>query len=199
MEVIKICYVDDDIDLYASRYLRTEYACDESEIQYKQCVFLEEDTYESLLKKDEVKEADVIIVDSKLFKNANIANDKLSGEEFSIIIRKIFPYKEIMVITQNDIDDECLIFKKYDSSTGQDATLFFEKQWKPILDKAIKNILTCHKWLKQIEEKNYVETYLLEKIQSSLEGNAEYEGLTVKDIDKLVEAFESVKGKYENE
>ena len=75
---------------------------------------------------------------------------------------------------------------------------FFEKQWKPILDKAIKNILTCHKWLKQIEEKNYVETYLLEKIQSSLEGNAEYEGLTVKDIDKFIEAFESVKGKYEN-
>lgn len=198
MEIIKICYVDDDIDLYASKYLRDDYSNENVQIIYKQSPFLDEDTYESLLRKDEVKGADVLIIDSKLFKNANIGNDKLSGEEFSIIIRKIFPYKEVMVITQNDVDGDYTIFKKYDSSTGGEAKTFFVDQWKPVLDKAIIKILACRKWLKQIEEKNYVEKYLMEQIQSSLEGNAEYGGLTVKDIDKLVEAFESVKGKYGN-
>lgn len=196
MDMINMCYIDDDIDLFASKYLH-DYKNEKAEIIYYQITFTSEDTYKSLLEKNEVKEADILVIDSMLFKNSKMRNNKLSGEEFAVIVRKVYPYKEVMVITQNDIDGDYGIFKKYDSSSGMDSSLFFEKEWEDVLNKAVIGILSNRKLLKRIGEKKYVETYFWEQMQSSLKGNAEYEELTVKDIDKLVEAFEKVKGKYE--
>lgn len=197
METIKLVYIDDNMDPYISQYLYEEYKYEGIDIEYQQRPFEPEDTYESLLYDKTVHSADVVIVDSLLFENANLSNQKLAGEEFEIILRKVFPFKEVIVVTQNDIDEEYKVIKKYDTSSGCPSNDFFEKEWKPVLDKAIKNIKLCRKTIKRIEGKNYVEKYFFEEIEQSLQGESGYDTLTVKDVDRLIVAFEGVKRAYD--
>lgn len=197
METIKILYIDDNTDAYISQYLYEDYMCDGTNIEYFQRVFKAEDTYESLLSDKDVHYADIIIIDSMLFENANLSNQKLAGEEFEIILRKVFPFKEVIVVTQNDIDEECRVIKKFDTSSGDSSKSFFEKEWKPVLDKAVERVKLYRKLLKRIEEKNYVEKYFFEEIQQSLQGESGYDKLTVADVDRLIAAFEGVKREYD--
>jgi len=198
METIKLLYVDDNVDPFISQYLYEEYQYEGLKIEYLQRTFLAEDTYESLLSDNIVHSADVIIIDSLLFENSNLSNQKLAGEEFEIILRKVFPFKEVIVVTQNDIDEQYRVIRKFDTSSGEECKAFFETEWKPVLDKAIENIRLCRKVLKRIEEKNYVERYFLEEIQQSLQGESGYDKLTVADIDRLIAAFEGIKKDYDN-
>lgn len=193
MENIKLLYIDDNADVYISQYLYEEYKYQDVKIEYLQRSFEAEDTYESLLSDNDVHIADIIIIDSVLFENANLANQKLTGEEFEIILRKVFPFKEVIVVTQNDIDEDYRIIKKFDTSSGEDSKDFFQREWKSILDKAVERVKLCRKLLKRIEEKNYVEKYFFEEIQQSLQGESGYDKLTVADVDRLIAAFEGVK------
>ena len=198
MREINILYVDDNTDPYISQYLLDNYKKENVSIAYKELKFEVTDTYESMLNNVLIRSADVVIIDSVLFENSKLANEKLSGEEFGIILKKIFPYKEFIVVTQNEPNSEFKIIKKYDTSSKTSKEEFFEKQWKPSLDRAIENILTVHKIVTRIQEKNYIEKYLFEEIQQSLLGETSYQNLTVEDIDKLVEAFENVRKVYED-
>lgn len=198
MREINILYVDDNTDPYISQYLLDSYKKENVSIAYKELKFEVTDTYESMLNNVLIRSADVVIIDSVLFENSKLANEKLSGEEFGIILKKIFPYKEFIVVTQNEPNSEFKIIKKYDTSSKTSKEEFFEKQWKPSLDRAIENILTVHKIVTRIQEKNYIEKYLFEEIQQSLLGETSYQNLTVEDIDKLVEAFENVRKVYED-
>lgn len=193
MENVKLLYIDDNADAYISQYLYEEYGCEGVKIDYFQRPFEAEDTYESLLSDNDVHSADIIIIDSMLFENANLSNQKLTGEEFEIILKKVFPFKEVIVVTQNDIDEDYRVIKKFDTSVGENSKDFFEKEWKPILDKAVERIKLCRKLLKRIEEKNYVEKYFFEEIQQSLQGESGYDKLTVSDVDRLIAAFEGLK------
>lgn len=193
MENIKLLYIDDNADAYISQYLYEEYKCQGVKIEYLQRSFEAEDTYESLLCDKDVHVADIIIIDSVLFENANLANQKLTGEEFEIILRKVFPFKEVIVVTQNDIDEDYKVIKKFDTSSGEDSKDFFQREWKTILDKAVERVKLCRKLFKRIEEKNYVEKYFFEEIQQSLQGESGYDKLTIADVDRLIAAFEGVK------
>lgn len=198
METIKLLYVDDNTDPYISQYLYEEYGYEGVSIEYLQRPFEPEDTYESLLSDRDVHFADIIIIDSMLFENANLSNQKLAGEEFEIILRKVFPFKEVIVVTQNDVDEECRVIKKFDTSSGNSSKDFFEKEWKPVLDKAVERVKLYRKLLKRIEEKNYVEKYFFEEIQQSLQGESGYDKLTVADVDRLIAAFKEIKREYDN-
>lgn len=199
METIKLLYIDDNADPYISQYLYEEYGYEGVNIEYLQRPFEAEDTYESLLSDKYVHSSDIIIIDSVLFENANLSNQKLTGEEFKIILRKVFPFKEVIVVTQNDIDEDYRVIKKFDTSSGENSENFFEKEWKPILDMAVESINLCRKLLNRIEEKNYVEKYFFEEIQQSLQGESGYDKLTVADVDRLIAAFEDIKREYDNE
>lgn len=198
METIKLLYVDDNVDLYISQYLNEKYSYVGAKIEYLERTFKTKDTYESLLSDKDVQFADIIIIDSVLFENAKLANQKLTGEEFKIILKKVFPFKEVIVVTQNEVDEEYRIIKKFDTSINSCSIDFFEKEWKPILDGAIERVKLCRKLLKRIEEKNYVEKYLFEEIQQSLQGESGYDKLTVEDVDRLIAAFEGIKREYDN-
>lgn len=198
MESVKLLYVDDNEDKYISQYLDEEYGYTDVNIEYLERQFNAEDSYESLLSYKDVHSADIIIIDSLLFENANLSNQKLTGEEFEIILRKVFPFKEVIVVTQNNIDEDYKVIKKFDTSSGVNSKDFFEKEWKPLLDKAVERVILYRKVLKRIEQKNYVEKFFFEEIQQSIQGESEYDKLTVADIDKLISAFEDVKKKYDN-
>lgn len=199
MVEINILYVDDNTDPYISQYLLDEYKHENASVVYNELKFEPSDTYESMLSNTLVRSADIVIIDSVLFENSKLSNEKLSGEEFGVILRNIFPYKEFIVVTQNEPNDEFKIIKKYDTSSKISKEDFFEQVWRPHLDKAIKNILLVHKIVTRIQEKNYIEKYLFEEIRQSLSGEVGYQKLTVEDIDKLVEAFENVRKVYEDE
>ena len=48
--------------------------------------------YKSLLIKQEVVTANIILIDSRLFENSSANDGKFSGEEFKVILRKQFPF-----------------------------------------------------------------------------------------------------------
>lgn len=198
MNKIKILYVDDNVDSHISEYLCEQYEHEDTEINYSEHTFINTDSYETLLMDSELQTADILIIDSVLFENANFSSEKLTGEEFEVILKKVFPFKEVIVVSQNDIDENTTIIKKYDTSSKEESKIFFDTEWKPALDQAIGKVKLYGKILKRIEEKNYLEKNFLEGIQQSLIGAIGYEKLTVADIDRLISAFESVKKDYDN-
>lgn len=196
MENINLVYIDDNIDPHITSYFLDDFTTEKAEIQLAQIHFKSSNSYEDIINNELVMRADVIIIDSKLFENARIIQDKLTGEELRIIIKKIFPYKEVIVITQNDIDDKFGVIPKFDKSKSQDQKDFYDINWKPLIESAIRNVLIFRKLSEKLELNRNIERVLVEQILDSLNGTAEYEKLTANDIDKLVESFESIKRGY---
>ena len=193
-------YIDDDLDHHTERYLNEVYNNPIIEKIYDELLFRSENgSYESLLNDIKVNKADVIIIDSKLFQNVSVAEAKLSGEEFRVIIKKIFPYKEIIVITQNAIISGYDIISKYDSSKRQSAETFYNGVLKERLDKAIDIILLYRRINEKLKTNKNIDAILLEKIENNLNGILDYDTLSKEDIDNLVSNFEEIKELLENE
>ena len=74
---------------------------------------------------------------------------------------------------------------------------FFQDNWNEKIVNATKNILLNRNILKNISLKNYVEKFLFEKMENSINGVSNYENLTKMDIDNLIKAFEEVRKNYE--
>ena len=102
MEILKILYIDDNPEPSLSKYL-DKYKNSSCDIEYSDIKFNPDEGYESLINNAEVKSANIIFIDSKLFENRTAIAGKFTGEEFKIILKKYFPFIEVIVITQNDI------------------------------------------------------------------------------------------------
>lgn len=190
-------YVDDKIDLYVSKYLNS-YSNDKAEYKYSELKFENEYSYEDLLENIEIQKADILFLDSMLFENGNVQDNKISGEELGLIIKKIFPFKEIIVITQSQDKMEYCTLKKYNSNTYHcDEDSFFQDNWNKEIVNATKNIILNRNILKNISSKRYVEKYLFEKMENSINGLSNYDNLTKSDIDSLINAFEEMRKLYE--
>ena len=108
MEEYNLLYIDDDIDSQLSEYLdkdlknalQSDIVLNISEHEFKPA-----EGYKSLLENPQVATANIILIDSRLFENNSATDGKFSGEEFKIILKKQFPFIEVVVITQNGEDD----------------------------------------------------------------------------------------------
>lgn len=190
-------YVDDKIDLYVSKYLNS-YSNDKAEYKYSELKFENNYSYENLLENDEIQKADILFLDSMLFENGNVQDNKISGEELGLIIKKIFPFKEIIVITQYQEKMEYSTLKKYNSKTYScKADSFFQDNWNKKIENATENIIINRTILKNISLKKYVEKFLFEKLENSINGVSNYDNLTKNDIDNLINAFEEMRKEYE--
>ena len=190
-------YVDDKIDLYVSKYLNS-YSNDKADYKYSELKFENKYSYEDLLENNEIQKADILFLDSMLFENGNVQDNKISGEELGLIIKKIFPFKEIIVITQYQDKMEYSTLKKYNSNTYDcDEDSFFQDNWNKEIVNATKNIILNRNILKNISSKRYVEKYLFEKMENSINGLSNYDNLTTADIDSLIKAFEEMRKLYE--
>ena len=199
METINIVYVDDKIDLYVSGYL-SSLSSDEYLYKPKEITFSNGDSYESMLSIEEIRTADILFLDSMLFENNKVNGNKLSGEELGFIIKKIFPYKEILVITQYQEKSEFSSLKKYNSKTfGRSPDRFFKQYWEATILQASHNIVQNRKILEKLSSENYVEKMLLERLESTMSGQVDYENLTKKDVDKLIESFEEMRRIYDKD
>lgn len=197
MELINMLYVDDKIDLYVSKYLNS-YSSDMVKYKYSELKFENKYSYEDLLKNDEIQKADILFLDSMLFENGNVQDNKISGEELGLIIKKIFSFKEIIVITQYQDKMEYSALKKYNSNTYHcGVESFFRDNWNKEIVNATQNIILNRNILKNISSKKYVEKFLFEKMENSIMGISNYDNLTKMDIDNLIKSFEEMKKNYE--
>ena len=152
-----------------------------------------------MLSKQEIRMADILFLDSMLFENNAVDGNKLSGEELGFIIKKMFPFKEILVITQYQEKSEFSSLKKYNKTFGTSSDNFFKQYWEEIILQASHNIVQNRKILERLSSENYVDKMLLEKLESTMSGQVDYENLTKKDVDKLIKSFEEMRKIYEKD
>lgn len=149
--------------------------------------------YENLLDSPEVASANVILIDSRLFENDSIkCKGKFSGEEFRMILRKVFPFIEVLVISQNGENKNFEIIPKYRSGSSETSKEYYERVLKDKIDECIKRVITFRNISKKLENNNGIEKFLVEKAVDSLNGINDYEDLSKEDIDKLIAAFQSM-------
>lgn len=192
-ELINLVYVDDERDEAISEYLEDGYRNDICDINYQEIVFTIDRGYEGLLESPEIKLANVILIDSKLFENAKIkCSGKFSGEEFRMILRKVFPFIEVLVISQNGENKEFEIIPKYRSGSAESSQEYYGRVLKSKLDESIEKVITFRNISKKLESNSGIEKFLVEKTVGSLNGISDYEDLSKDDIDRLIDAFRSM-------
>lgn len=91
MDKYSLVYIDDNPETSLTRYLDEEFQGENYEIVCSEIIFKPEDGYESLLFDQRVSSANIILIDSWLFENRTAANVKFTGEEFKLILKKLFP------------------------------------------------------------------------------------------------------------
>jgi len=187
--VINLVYIDDSIDTGISRYIRTTYKNANFAINYRERQFMDTDEYETLLKDDVVISAHIILVDSKLFEDVSATHGKYTGEEFRILLNKLYPFIEVILITQNDTELKCDVVKKYPNLPLTSSLEYYKQRLSVAIDKSIERVCEARKLVDRMKTNNTVEQYLLEKIDNSINGVEKYDELKVSDVDKLVKAF----------
>ncbi len=195
-DTIVLLYIDDRPETSLSKYLDEEYSHEKYTTQYADIWFKPQDGYESLLTNPKVKSADVIFVDSRLFENRTAIQGKFTGEEFKFVLKKISPYKEVIVITQNGTDGEIDMIAKYDTNSEITSTEYYSVQLKDKIDAAIANIEQYWLLYEKMNENNNWDAVLKDKVIATLTGNDAYDELTKSDIDTLVLAFKEIREKF---
>lgn len=192
-EIINLVYIDDERDEAISAYLEDGYRNDRYDVRYQEVEFDVQKGYEGLLDSPEVAAANVILIDSKLFENNNVeCKGKFSGEEFRMILRKIFPFIEVIVISQNGENRDYEIIPKYRSGSSETSDKYYERVLKEKIDVSIERVITFRNISKKLENNKEIEKLLVERTVDSLNGINNYDGLTKDDIDNLIDAFKSL-------
>ena len=192
---ITILYVDDDLDNDILYYLK-ECLNNERYITIEK-EFHDSENLANIINSCEVKSADIILIDSKLFEKEN-AEVLFSGEEIKTIIRDIYPYKEVFVITQNDLDSDIQIIKKYNRSSNkqselENVTSYYNKEIKCRIEASVRNI-DEYRHVIQSEHNNKLKD-VFNRLTSIINSEIEYSDLRREDIDKLVNAMKEINEK----
>lgn len=199
MNKIRIVYIDDDLDSNISRYLAKEYQHNDVQKEYDEITFNTVDGYDSLIASQQVKEANIVLIDSKLFENDKVSTGKFTGEEFKMILKKIFPFIEVIVITQNDLDEDYGTISKYKGDCAGNPQQYYAVKLKTALDDSIKNINIYRNIANKLKINEGIDKVLIEKITSSLEGLSQYDELTTNDIDNIITAFKEIQREIDEE
>ena len=190
---INLVYIDDDRDEAISAYLEDDYHNDKYDVDYQEINFEGDAGYESLLDSPKVAAANVILIDSSLFENDSIKyKGKFSGEEFRMILRKVFPYIEVLVISQNGENKEFDIIPKYRSGNAESSNEYYERVLKNKIDESIERVIIFRNIAQKLRSNKGIEKFLVEKAVDSLNGINDYVELTKDDVDQLIAAFRNM-------
>lgn len=192
MEKYSLVYIDDNPETALTRYLDEDFKSDNYEIVCSEIIFKPEDGYESLLSDQRVSSANIILIDSWLFENRTAANVKFTGEEFKLILKKLFPFIEVIVITQNGTDSEIRKIAKYDKSFAKSASEYYASKLPKIIDQAVADIQQYWLLADLVKKNNIWEDVLKDKVIATLKGSNTYDKLTKDDIDSLILAFKEI-------
>ena len=177
-EKINLVYIDDDRDEAISAYLEEVYKNDKYDVEYHEIEFEGDKGYESLLDSPEVASANVILIDSRLFENDNIkCKGKFSGEEFRMILRKVFPFIEVLVISQNGENKDFEIIPKYKSGSSETSKEYYNRVLKNKIDESIKRVVTFRNIILNSSPENFPLHFIL-----SFSNNLESISITFADV-----------------
>lgn len=196
MEEFSLVYIDDTPDTILGRYLDgldVMYAEKGYKINYSEILFETEDDYNFLLKDGRVQTANILIIDSMLFENKTAKDGKFTGEEFKFVLQKFYPFIEVIVISQNDLDPGISMISKYVKNLRETGRDYYARIIPPYIDAAINNVLQYRILAKKMSDNESWETVLKEKVLGTLRGTQTYDELTKEDIDILIRAFKEIK------
>lgn len=196
MTTLKILYIDDNPEPALAKYL-DKYQSQTCEFEYSDIKFNPDEGYESLINNPDVKSANIIFIDSRLFENRNATTGKFTGEEFKIILRKYFPFIEVIVITQNEVDNEYQTISKYYPKSGKSPEEYYGEKLPELLEKSIKNIFEVRKIALEMEKNTNWEKVMVEKIVNSINGQGRFDEFTKNDIDDVISMFQELQKKVE--
>lgn len=187
-----LVYIDDTPDASLTRYLDKDFCHDNYEIVCSEITYNPEEGYASLLTDPKVRGANIILVDSWLFENRTATGGKFTGEEFKLILKKLFPFIEVIVITQNDATGEINKIAKYDRSCGQTATEYYSSVLPRSISAAVANIKQYWLLSELVKQNDIWEDVLKNKVIAALTGTSTYDELTKTDVDNLISAFKEI-------
>lgn len=202
MSEIRIVYIDDQIDEILSRYISEIYCHNEFikigtgqsvEKIFEEVRFNGEDGYENLLQDARIRSANVILIDNHLFEERSAGTGKFSGKQFKVILRKLLPFVEVLIITQDELLVGNNIINKFAGRRGENTDVYYHEHLDCILDTAIKEVLEFETLADDLRQSTDVEKALVDKILQSLQGNDSYDALTKEDIDNLISSFRSLR------
>ncbi len=192
MEKYSLVYIDDQPESALSKYLDKEFNSDDYELEYSEIKFDPQDGYSSLLNDSKVKGANIILIDSWLFENRTATDGKFTGEEFKLILKKFFPFIEVIVITQNELDQGIDKVSKYDKNSMDNASSYYQNVLPSRINTAVANIRQYWLLASKVEKNEIWEEILKDKVLSTLHGSNTYDELTKADIDSLIAAFKEI-------
>lgn len=205
---LTILYIDDSPDPWLSFYLTDFVEKNKASINklnyslvYEECQFDSSISPQEFLYKDQIVNADIFIIDSRLFENQTDVkrNRRYKGEELELLLRKVRPFTEVIVISQKRISSkQTNIVPK--CSFGPNASIeeykaHYDKKLR--LDDKINSIIGIRTALRKFLENAVWSVSLRRKIQESLNFIPNYDELSPSDIDRLVEAFQKIERKID--
>lgn len=192
MDKYSLVYIDDKPEAALTKYLDKDFHSDKYEIVCSEIIFIPEDGYESLLWNPKVRAANIILIDSWLFENRTAIGGKFTGEEFKLVLKKIFPFIEVIVITQNGTDTAINKIAKYDTGCGKTASEYYSDLLPDFIDNAVANIHQYWLLAALVNNNDSWEDVLKDKVLATLKGTNTYDELTKTDIDNLISAFKVI-------
>ena len=203
MKNIRIVYIDDQIDNIIGKYIKEKY-CSHTHFKhpniikvYEEFEFESEKGYESVLASEKIRRANIILVDYHLYEERLANTGKFSGKQFKAMFRKLFPYVEVILITQDTSLEGSNIIQKFHCSENEASDTYYETKMDPILDIAIEKVLEYESHVKDLSENKEIEKFLVEKIVQSFNGDSPYDMLSKKDIDEFITGFQQMRESYE--
>lgn len=195
MDIINIVYIDDIIDRGISKCLY-KYKLGQKNIEYIEIPYTEEYTYKKLLEEIENLNINIVVIDSALYLESD-SRERFTGEQFKIILKKILPYVETIVISQNKQENDWDIIKKFNQDIHMEKyktdVEYYQSELIKVLEKKINEVKMGREIYSKLEEEQVVEKKLLEKISLSLSGEEKYSELKSEDINTLIESFQELK------
>lgn len=195
MDIINIVYIDDIIDRGISKCLY-KYKLGQKNIEYIEIPYTEEYTYKKLLEEIENLNINIVVIDSALYLESD-SRERFTGEQFKIILKKILPYVETIVISQNKQENDWDIIKKFNQDVHIEKyktdVEYYQSELIKVLEKKINEVKMGREIYSKLEEEQVVEKKLLEKISLSLSGEEKYSELKSEDINTLIESFQELK------
>ena len=197
---INIVYIDDIIQSHLAKYLY-EFVFAPYEIVYKEFEFKQTTTYEDLLNLEEVRMANIIIIDSKLFENGRVQGSKFTGEEFKLILRKVLPFIEVIIVTAKMIEQNIEHVVKYKTKSQPEISPFdyYESKLRKIIEKSIITIDALNGINSRLESNVNISKTLVDEIKSMLEGRSKYTGISEEKLDEIIGAFKELKDSINHE
>lgn len=191
---IKLVYVDDKIDTWLDAYLNNLGKISKLFIFDDHLFKSSEENYMSLIENEKIRNSDIIIIDSKLFENASVTSaTKFTGEEFKLISKTYNPFREVIVISQNDDLEQYGVLRKFKTikrnESYQDAIKFYDTHLLPALKSTILTINANRNSVDVMKEnkETYKDTAIVEQTEALVNKIPSYKELTDEKIDELID------------